>query len=165
MGGFAAGSALRPTHSASLAWGRDVTPSVWGYHGDQFMTAFAHGQILALPTEDRTKAQSIYCLREQTPKPCPSLHPGLPCCLPRPNVISSGHDMWHLVTQAARGAEPSDTRAPQPAVTALRGVCCALDIPWVLPSPAHRLPCPSPAPLALQLPPATNLPSVSLSLQ
>lgn len=110
---FAASSALRLIHSASLPWGRDVTPSLWGYSGDQLSTALAHRKILAVSTEDKTKAQNICCLREQTPKPCPSLHPGLPCCMSWPNAISSGHDMWHLMIHTAWGAEPSDTRPPQ----------------------------------------------------
>lgn len=143
-------------------------PSSWGYHRDQLSTALAHGQTLALSTEDRTKAQSVCCLREQTPKPCPSLHPGLPCCTPWPNAISSGHEMWHLVTHSTRGAEPGDTRSPWPCSDSTQGGfavhltfpgCCH---PGPLPSPAHRLLCPSPAALALQRSPATNLPSISL---
>lgn len=67
---------LRPTHSASLPWGRDVTPSLWGYHGDQLRAALpAHRQILALSTEDGTKAQGICCLSEQTPKPLMPIPP------------------------------------------------------------------------------------------
>lgn len=30
------------------------------------------------------------------------------------NAILSGHEMWHLVTRAARGAEPSDNCPPRP---------------------------------------------------
>ena len=93
-----------------------------------------------------------------THKPSPFLHPGLLRSVPWPSAISSGHEMWYLVTHASLGAEPSDTRPPRPRsdMQSVR-VWCALEIPacWhlsaaragQLPSPAHRLSCPSRAPL------------------
>lgn len=93
-----------------------------------------------------------------TQKPSPFLHPGPPRSVPRPSAISSGHEMWHLVTHASPGARPNDTRPPWSRSDVQSGwVWCALEIPacWrlstagagQLPSPACRLLRPSRAPL------------------
>lgn len=95
---------------------------------------------------------------ELTHKPSPFLHPEPPHSVPWLSAISSGHEMWHSVTHASPGAEPSDTRPPgsHGDMQSVR-VWCALEILvcWrlsaagagQLPSPARRLPRPSRAPL------------------
>lgn len=133
----------------------------------------AHGEILPPFTEDGAQTQGIRCPRQQlTNKPPPLLHPELLLSVPWPTAISSGHEMWHLVTHASPELSPATPVPPGPAVTCSR---CGFGVHLrslragvsALPGRAAALPCPraalsqpsssAPAP---QQPPATNLSSI-----